>query len=150
MMWILAEISDKVGSPMTSAAGGLLVGLFFIGVTVGVWKLFKPLALIPALLGVAFLYWLNSVDGLIDKDLVPAIIREYGPNYFRDLRLSFIAGLAGSSCLVFALFKLLSLSSEDSADECRDCGYDIRGLRTSVCPECGLADPDDPNRAMEG
>lgn len=45
----------------------------------------------------------------------------------------------------FGHVPILGLSSEQIAaadlSRCRQCGYDLRGLRDDVCPECGRATP---------
>lgn len=44
-----------------------------------------------------------------------------------------------SVCAVFRLPRILRVLARYRYRLCQNCGYDIRGLRGSVCPECGRA-----------
>ncbi len=58
----------------------------------------------------------------------------------------FLVAVLAEAMLVVRLAKLLSIP----VGQCRECGYSLRGLRSSRCPECGTVFTEKDEGRSEG
>jgi hypothetical protein len=95
----------------------------------------------------AWLFCLPIVAALAAIPLVPAIGALLGIPILSQCWTGVATGvliIAGMG--VFAMFQPF-VPYSDGVPECPECGYDTRGLRTAICPECGTPIPRRADRA---
>ena len=140
----LAEISDKVGSPLGSLLSYLVLCSVSLALGLLLLRVHWALSFVP----IGLSLFIASVELVhpIDRDLASAIEREQ-PGWHWKSRLAMVTP---SSCCIIAFVPLARsqnkrrrIRSRSEAGQCRMCGYDLQFDYQRGCPECGWNIPAD-------
>lgn len=134
---VLAEINDKVMQPMEFMFVGLVLGGFTL-LFGGVAAIFRAwMVVIPVVLTLSVVGWLML--NVIDSNLEKAIVYEEGEWWFLRMRASLGISYFLCTAPLWWVTRACRANQRRSAGRCVSCGYDLIGLGTQKCPECGQA-----------
>lgn len=129
---VFEALSPRRRLILSWALQGVIWGALLIGGGLGIVP--REIAPLLLLISACVLAW-SAVEGM----LMQRALRE-PPGVWL---LTFVAGLIPPAAPVLALVMLLEsiavlkIARRLRRDQCAMCGYDLRGIEGSICPECG-------------
>ena len=125
---LLAEIDDKMGT----AVGTAILACFLAtpALALGLWRRWLAVLAVPVVLFFNYGFHVEFTE----PGFAAMIAQELGHGWVARQLIAFDLPFAIAFAVVLSLRRVYH-----GADQCRNCGYVLRGLTEPRCPECGHA-----------